>query len=121
MKVIYVDIHIHTSQNPNNLSSDDNISRLLCNARNFLEYNLVLLSLTNHNTINKSVYLKLINQNISVVLVVEFHIEQYPDAPPYYCHIIFNSEITEEIINSINVKLNELYPKVKMKIHPILR
>lgn len=89
--------------------------------RNFLEYNLVLLSLTNHNTINKSVYLKLINQNISVVLEVEFHIEQYPDAPPYYCHIIFNSEITEEIINSINVKLNELYPKVKMKIHPILR
>lgn len=110
MKATYVDIHIHTSENPNNLSSDYNVSELLCNVRKLSGENPVLLSLTDHNTINKSAYLKLMSEDISVVLGVELHIKKYPDAPPYHCHIIFNAEINEETIDSINTKLDELYP-----------
>ena len=110
MKATYVDIHIHTSENSNKLPSDYNVSELLCNVRNLSGDNPVLLSLTDHNTINKSAYLKLISEDISVVLGVELHIKKYPDAPPYHCHIIFNEEITEETIDNINAKLDDLYP-----------
>ena len=110
MKATYVDIHIHTSENPNKLPSDYNVSELLCNVRNLSGDNPVLLSLTDHNTINKSAYLKLMSEDISVVLGVELHIKKYPDAPPYHCHIIFNEEITEETIDNINAKLDDLYP-----------
>lgn len=98
MKATYVDIHIHTSENPNKLPSDYNVSELLCNVRNLSRDNPVLLSLTDHNTINKSAYLKLMSEDISVVLGVELHIKKYPDAPPYHCHIIFNEEITEKLL-----------------------
>ena len=110
MKATYVDIHIHTSENPNKLPFDYNVSELLCNVRNLSGDNPVLLSLTDHNTINKSAYLKLMSEDISVVLGVELHIKKYPDAPPYHCHIIFNEEITEETIDNINAKLDDLYP-----------
>lgn len=110
MKTTYVDIHIHTSENPNKLPPDYNVSELLCNVRNLSGDNPVLLSLTDHNTINKSAYLKLMSEDISVVLGVELHIKKYPDAPPYHCHIIFNEEITEKTIDNINAKLDDLYP-----------
>jgi len=110
MKATYVDIHIHTSENPNKLPSDYDVSELLCNVRNLSGDNPVLLSLTDHNTINKSAYLKLMSEDISVVLGVELHIKKYPDAPPYHCHIIFNEEITEKTIDNINAKLDDLYP-----------
>ena len=110
MKTTYVDIHIHTSENPNKLPSDYNVSELLSNVRKLSGDNPVLLSLTDHNTINKSAYLKLMSEDISVVLGVELHIKKYPDAPPYHCHIIFNEEITEETIDNINAKLDDLYP-----------
>lgn len=110
MKATYVDIHIHTSENPNDLTSDYNVSELLCNIRNLSGDNPVLISLTDHNTINKSAYLKLLREDISAVLGVELHIKKYSDAPPYHCHIIFNEKITEETIDSINAKLDKLYP-----------
>ena len=110
MKATYVDIHIHTSEDPNKLPSDYNVSELLCNVRNLSGDNPVLLSLTDHNTINKSAYLKLMSEDISVVLGVELHIKKYSDAPPYHCHIIFNEEITEKTIDNINAKLDDLYP-----------
>ena len=115
MKATYVDIHIHTSENPNKLPSDYNVSELLCNVRKLSGDNPVLLSLTDHNTINKSAYLKLIGEEVSVVLGVELHIKKYPDAPPYHCHIIFNVEITEETIDDINEKLDDLYPEKVVK------
>lgn len=115
MKTTYVDIHIHTSENPNKLPSDYNVSELLSNVRKLSGDNPVLLSLTDHNTINKSAYLKLMSEDISVVLGVELHIKKYPDAPPYHCHIIFNEEITEETIDNINAKLDDLYPDKVVK------
>lgn len=46
MKMTYVDIHIHTSENPNKLPSDYNVSELLSNVRKLSGDNPVLLSLT---------------------------------------------------------------------------
>ena len=69
MKATYVDIHIHTSENPNNLQSDYNVSELLCNVRKLSGDNPILLSLTDHNTINKSAYLKLINEDILLKII----------------------------------------------------
>ncbi|MBC2575253.1 hypothetical protein [Peptostreptococcus canis] len=110
MKATYVDIHIHTSENPNDLASDYDVSELLCNVRKIAGDNPILLSLTDHNTINKLAYMNLLKEDVSVVLGVELHIKKYSDAPPYHCHIIFNTEITEEIIDNINEKLDKLYP-----------
>lgn len=110
MKITYVDIHIHTSENPNELPSYYDVQELLKNVRRISGSNQVLLSLTDHNTINKSAYLSLIQEDVSVVLGVELHIKKYPDAPPYHCHIIFNTEISEENIDDLNSKLDKLYP-----------
>lgn len=110
MKATYVDIHIHTSENPNDLASDYDVSELLCKVRKIAGDNPILLSLTDHNTVNKFAYMNLLKEDVSVVLGVELHIKKYSDAPPYHCHIIFNTEITEEIIDNINEKLDKLYP-----------
>lgn len=110
MEAVYVDIHIHTTENPNNMSCSYDVKALVENVKTLSKENPVLLSLTDHNTINKKAYLDLKKEEVSVVLGVELHIKKYPDAPPYHCHIIFNTEITEEIIDEINNKLDTLYP-----------
>lgn len=110
MEAVYVDIHIHTTEDPNNMSCSYDVKALVENVRTLSKENPVLLSLTDHNTINKKAYLDLKKEEVSVVLGVELHIKKYPDAPPYHCHIIFNTEITEEIIDEINNKLDILYP-----------
>lgn len=69
-----------------------------------------LISLTDHNTINKYAYLKLLSKTNNVLLGAELHIKNYKTEPPYHCHIIFNVEkIEEKIIDSINKILDELY------------
>jgi len=110
MEAVYVDIHIHTTEDPNNMSCSYDVKALVENVKTLSKENPVLLSLTDHNTINKKAYLDLKKEEVSVVLGVELHIKKYPDAPPYHCHIIFNTEITEEIIDEINNKLDTLYP-----------
>lgn len=110
MEAVYVDIHIHTTEDPNNMPCSYDVKALVENVRTLSRENPVLLSLTDHNTINKKAYLDLKKEEVSVVLGVELHIKKYPDAPPYHCHIIFNTEITEEIIDEINNKLDTLYP-----------
>ena len=110
MKITFVDIHIHTSENPNELPADYNIQELLKNMRVIAEEYPILLSLTDHNAINKDAYLHLLKEDVSVILGVELHIKKYEDAPPYHCHILFNIDITEENIDDINEKLDFLYP-----------
>lgn len=110
MKITFVDTHIHTSENPNELPADYNIQELLKNMRVIAEEYPILLSLTDHNTINKDAYLHLLKEDVSVILGVELHIKKYEDAPPYHCHILFNIDITEENIDDINEKLDFLYP-----------
>ena len=92
MTATYVDIHIHTSENPNSLLTNYDVKELVRNVRKLSLESPVLLSLTDHNTINKEAYLNLIKEDVSVILGVELHIKKYDDAPPYHCHIFFNQQ-----------------------------
>jgi 6-pyruvoyl-tetrahydropterin synthase len=111
MKPIYVDIHIHTSNNPNELNSKYDVDLLLEKVKKVSNGADVLLSLTDHNTINKIAYIELCKKLDNVLLGVELHIKNYKDKPPYHCHMILDvKEINEEIIDKLNSKLDVLYP-----------
>lgn len=111
MDSVYLDLHIHTSDDPNNLNSDYDIQLLIDKINSYTKNSNFLISITDHNTINKSVYLKANNLDINILVGVELHIKNYPSCPPYHCHIYFNlDEINDEILDDLNSKLNELYP-----------
>ena len=59
MNPIYIDLHIHTSEDPNSLNKSYNINLLEKNIRKFTSNSDYLISLTDHNTINEDIYLKL--------------------------------------------------------------
>jgi len=107
---VYLDIHIHTSDNPNELNKNYDIDCLL---RRIEEYNKgsdFLISLTDHNTINKKAYLELFEKTQNIILGTELHIRNYKDKPPYHCHILFKTLIENSVIDEINEILDELYP-----------
>lgn len=112
---IYLDMHIHTSDNPDKINEEYNVEEL-CN--NILKYNgnsLSLISLTDHNTINKKAYEKLEtisnkNDKIKYLLGVELHIRNYDNAKPYHAHMFFNLNNPIDKIDDINIILNKLYP-----------
>jgi hypothetical protein len=111
MNPVYLDLHIHTSDDPDNLNPDYNLELLVENINKYTNNSTFLISITDHNTINKTVYLKAVELGLNILIGVELHIKNYPDCPPYHCHIYFNlNEITPDIIDDINSKLNELYP-----------
>lgn len=109
MNPIYLDLHIHTSENPNNLNTNYNVELLLEKIKTVSNHSDFLISLTDHNTINKDAYNKLLAQTANVILGTELHVFNYEGKPPYHCHIYFNTEISDEIIDSINVILDKLY------------
>ena len=115
MEAIYVDLHIHTSENADNLNNNYDIDTLVSNVIEKASGHRCLISLTDHNTINKKIYLDLLkkdNEKINVLLGAELHIRNHKDKPAYHCHIYFDiKEITEEVIDNINSILNEKYPK----------
>lgn len=111
MEPIYVDLHIHTSDDANNLSSDYDLKTLINKINEVSGNSKYLISLTDHNTVNKSAYLKAKTEVDNLLVGAELHIRNYDDAPPYHCHIYFDiKDIKEEIIDEINSKLNILYP-----------
>ena len=111
MKAIYTDLHIHTSENPNNINQNYDIELLLNNIKNFNNNSEFIISLTDHNTINKTAYLKAVELGVNILLGVELHIKNYTDCPAYHCHAYFNLEVlTEDCIDDINKKLDKLYP-----------
>lgn len=111
MEATYVDIHIHTSENPDNLNENYDVETLVKKVRNIANENF-LIALSDHNVINKKAYLRLLGLTKNVLLAVELHIKKSEEKSPYHCHIIFNvKEINEEVIDSINDKLGDLYPK----------
>ena len=110
MKPVYIDIHIHTSEDPNRINTDYNCDVLMEQVRKISGEAEVLLSLTDHNTINKSAYLDLKNKVDYLILGVELHIRKYARRPPYHCHILFNVPIEEAYIDEINCILDKLYP-----------
>jgi hypothetical protein len=115
LKPIYLDLHIHTSENEDELNQSYNVDLLLEKIKITCQDSDFLISLTDHNTINKSAYIKLLEKTTNVILGVELHIKNADNKPPYHCHLYFNfDEIKEEIIDKINIILDELYPKKKI-------
>jgi ABC-type dipeptide/oligopeptide/nickel transport system ATPase component len=111
MNPIYTDLHIHTSDNPDQLNENYDIELLIRKISAFNGDSDFLISITDHNVINKKVYLKAVELGINIILGVELHINNYKECPAYHCHIYFDlSEIDENSINDINKKLMDLYP-----------
>ena len=112
MEPVFVDIHIHTSENPDCLNENYDLITLYKNINKVAEGSECLISLTDHNVINKSVYLEAQSVFPHILLGVELHLRNYDVADPYHCHMLFNlEEINEQYIDEINNKLNQLYPK----------
>ena len=107
-------IHIHTSSNPEELNDNYDIETLFNNVRNKAQAQSILLSLTDHNTINKIAYLTALEKcgtDIHLILGVELHIHYVVDTEAYHCHMFFKNDITEQTIDSINHILDKLYPQ----------
>lgn len=115
MKPIYLDLHIHTSEDEENLNINYDIDTLLNKIKDTSQGADFLISLTDHNTINKDAYLKLKEKTENIIIGVELHIINSPEKQPYHCHFYFDIPvITEEEIDNLNSILNELYPDKKV-------
>lgn len=111
MKPIYTDIHIHTSENPDQINESYDLELLISKIKEFSKCDDFLISFTDHNVINKEIYLKAVSLGIKIILGVELHIKNYDESPAYHCHIYFDlQEITDSILDDLNDRLNELYP-----------
>lgn len=108
---IYVDLHIHTSNNPNDLEINYDVKTLIDKIKKYNGDSQYLISLTDHNTINKIAYENLDKSGANYILGTELHIRNYPDANLYHAHIYFNAENKIECIDNINNILDELYPE----------
>ena len=118
MNPIYVDVHIHTSENPDSLNQNYDIDTLFVNIRKQAQGVHSLISLTDHNVINKQAYLNALakcGNDIHLMLGVELHIHYIKETEAYHCHIFFKNKITEETIDKINGILQELYPQKQVK------
>lgn len=118
MNPIYLDLHIHTSEDPNRLNEDYDVGLLVGKIKGYNYNSEFLISLTDHNAINKRAYLIAKTLGVNIILGVELHIKNYERSPAYHCHMYFDLvDITESIIDDINQKLDELYPnKIVEKI-----
>jgi hypothetical protein len=115
MKPIYLDLHIHTSEDEENLNQNYDVDLLLSKIQEVSHESDFLISLTDHNTINKTAYLKLLEKTQNVILGVELHVINSENKPPYHCHFYFNvDELNVERIDSLNEILDKLYPNKKV-------
>lgn len=111
MTPIYIDLHIHTSEDPNSLNKSYDIDLLDRGIKKFTSNSDYLISLTDHNTINEEIYLKALKKGINIIVGVELHIKNYEECPAYHCHIYFNlDKIDKSVLSDINTKLDVLYP-----------
>ncbi len=101
MEPVFVDLHIHTSDNPDNLNVSYDLDLLKSKIEEIAENSAYLISFTDHNTVNKPVYLKAVDKFEHILLGVELHVRNYDDQRPYHCHIYFNlQKIDEPAINT---------------------
>ena len=111
MEYFFIDLHIHTSENSNNLNEDYDVDQLITKVKQTANSDNVMISLTDHNRINKKAYERL-KGKIDFLVGVELHIRNIDECQPYHCHLYFNIK-NEEIavkIDKINDLLKELYP-----------
>lgn len=114
MKPVYIDVHIHTSLNPDSLNTNYDVDMLFAKIRAQAQGEHALVSLTDHNTINKDAYLKAqkkCNDDIHLILGVELHVHYIVETEAYHCHMFFKNQITEHLIDNINTILDKLYPR----------
>ena len=83
MNPIYVDLHIHTSDNANSLNKDYDVANLVLKIREYNSDNDFLISFTDHNTINCDAYMKAKALGIKLILGVELHIKHCDDKDAY--------------------------------------
>lgn len=112
IKPIYLDLHIHTSENANSLNENYDLATLISNVKRYSLGHEFLISLTDHNTINKDAYLKLNALNVNYLVGVELSIRNYAESDFYHCHLYFNlkDKNLESSIDFLNSILDKLYP-----------
>lgn len=111
MNPLYIDLHIHTSDNPNQINENYDLELLNRKIREFNSDSDFLISLTDHNVLNKKAYLKAVELGLNIIPGVELHIKNYDGCSAYHCHMYFDLPlITEAVIDDINGRLNNLYP-----------
>lgn len=115
MEPTYLDIHIHTSNDPDNLNQHYDVNLLFEKVKSAAQNCSALISFTDHNSINKTVYLAPPTEGINVLLGAELHIKNYDEAPAYHCHILFKDTISENTIDTINTILDDLYPRKQVE------
>jgi len=112
MEPIFIDLHIHTSKKPDKLNESYDLDLLKDKIEEIAEGSAYLVSLTDHNTINKPVYLKAVETFEHILVGVELHVRNHDYKKPYHSHIYFNLEqIDATSIDGVNAILDELYPK----------
>jgi len=112
MEPVFIDLHIHTSDDPNILNQSYDLDLLKERVNETAEGLPYLISFTDHNTINKPIYLKAVEILENLLLGVELHVRNYDYQKPYHCHIYFNlKQIDALSIDAINSILDKLYPK----------
>lgn len=112
MKPVYTDLHIHTTEDPNRFANKYDSDTLVMKIKEKAKGADFLISLTDHNAINKVAYLDIVNKVDNLLIGVELHVRKYKEADPYHCHIFFDiNNISEEEIDKLNDKLDILYPK----------
>jgi len=117
LKPIYTDLHIHTSQDADNLNVEYNVQLLIGKIKDYANTENFMISFTDHNVINEKAYLNLYRNKILFIVGVELHIRNYDECPAYHCHFYFDfdkykteQELSENI-NVLNSILKDLYPK----------
>lgn len=116
MKPVFLDFHIHTSDHPEKLNESYDVDTLASKIEAITQGADYLISLTDHNVVNKSAYVRAAERIKNLLLGVELHVRNYPSAPPYHCHILFNLEkIDGAVIDDVNHRLNKLYPAKVVK------
>ncbi|MHB9004560.1 MAG: ATPase, partial [Coriobacteriia bacterium] len=110
MEPVYLDLHIHTSDNPGVLNAGYDVRALHERVTAEAQGSPALISLTDHNAINKPAYLASANVFENLLLGAELHVRNYKKAPPYHCHVFFRAPVDADTIDAINAVLDELYP-----------
>lgn len=112
MNPVYLDLHIHTSEDPCKPSTNYDLEFLNNKIEETSQGSPYLISFTDHNFINGPIYLNAVKNGMQVLLGVELHVEYDSRKEPYHCHMYFNvNNIDNETIDKINAKLDKLYPK----------
>lgn len=120
----YCDLHIHTYSDANKRNGAKyDIKKLIDRVKEGSRNHVAMISLTDHNTINKDAYSEFVNgdySDIVAILGVELHVKSN-GTKPYHAHAYFSADPSDEKkIDEINLILDRLYPnKLPSKNDPI--